>query len=121
MRLRAIQEKAPKMQETVFVLTCMWLTPDGLSQRDRTWGWFQTLEQAEESIFSNDADIYENGSYNAVVVEEMPCGTMSLANAEHWYSVKPKTRNDTGCIESYKVEKIDKPEGQRQVCNFGMG
>lgn len=112
------------MSETIFVLTVMYLHSTESEQfhaarRHRTWGWFPSLAQAELTVMSNDADIYEDGYYNIVVVEEMSWGSMAMAVAEHWYAAKPVVVDHQ--IQKYDVSKIDKPEAIAGIVHFGMG
>jgi hypothetical protein len=107
--------------ETIFVLTVMAFDGDKpVRGRSRTWGWFPTLAQAEQTVKTNDADIYENGYYNVVVVEEMAWGSLAMAKAEHWYSAVARL-DDERCVAGYTVTKIDKPAALQNTVSFGMG
>ena len=127
MKVVVVKEgKSPAKRETVFVLTVMWLdesgneSPSGGQRRCRTWGWFPTLELAEESVFANHADMYEDGYYNTVVIEEMRWGALAVSESERWYSAKPSLDGDDRIVK-YTVQATEKPKSQLGVCNFGMG
>ncbi len=94
---------------------------EGRVLHDRTWGWHPTLEEAVECIKKNDGDIYENGSYNYALVEEMPAGSLAICEQEHWFKVIPYREPGAHSVKSYQVEFCEKPEGFKGVVNFGMG
>lgn len=110
---------------TIFVLTCLFLGKEGgdptkvVYERTRTWGWYPTLARATQAAMNNETDMFEMGYYNAVVVEEFPCGTMEMAIAEHWFEVtyypaEPETYNPAG----YDVIPIAKPPALERTVGF---
>ena len=121
---------------TIFVLTCLFIqkatfieegglpdppppTPRVEIKRTRTWGWYPTLARATQAAMNNETDMFEMGYYNAVVVEEFPCGTMEMAIAEHWFEVgytraEPESYNPAG----YDVVPIAKPPGLEHLVGF---
>ncbi len=109
-------------RKTIFLLTVMHLDPSGDRHftRHRTWGWFPTFEQAETCVMENHTDIYEDGYYNTVVLEEMAWGPLALAKTEHWYSVTALLDKDRR-VSGYDVKKIEKPEALAGSVCFGMG
>jgi len=118
--------RACRETPNIFVLTVMWLDADGREpqgrdkRRERTWGWFPSLELAETTVTSKDGHIYEDGYYNVALIEEIPWGSLAIPRAEHWYSASMlKPESDERAL--YDVKKIDKPEAFRSVCSFGMG
>lgn len=110
---------------TIFVLTCLFLGKEGgdptkvVYERARTWGWYTKLDRAIQAAKDNETDMFEMGYYNAVVVEEFPCGTMEMAIAEHWFEVtyypaEPETYNPAG----YDVIPIAKPPALERTVGF---
>ena len=116
---------------TIFVLTCLYIakatpteegglpdsppaTPQVEIKRSRTWGWYPNLERATKAAMDNETDMYEMGYYNAVVVEEFPCGTLAMAIAEHWFEVDYDRESD----DPYTVTPIAKPPGLKQYMGF---
>ena len=92
---------------------------DGPVKRHRTWGWFPTFALAEKAVLENHGDMYEDGYYNAAVLEEFPWGPMALASKEHWYYAKAKHHKTR--LATYTVKPMDKPEALQGLVNFGMG
>lgn len=121
---------------TIFVLTCLFIqkatfieegglpdpppaTPRVEIKRTRTWGWYTKLDRAIQAAKDNETDMFEMGYYNAVVIEEYPCGTMELPVAEHWFEVtyypaEPETYNPAG----YDVIPIAKPPALERTVGF---
>lgn len=117
---------------TIFVLTCLFIqkatfieegglpdppppTPRVEIKRTRTWGWYPTLARATQAAMNNETDMFEMGYYNAVVVEEFPCGTMEMAIAEHWFEVDMCFPNHEN---PYEVTPIPKPPGLDHFVGF---
>jgi len=73
----------------------------------RLWGWFQTLKDAKEAVANNWSDMYEEGSYPEVVIEEVGEGLLSYETYEWWY----KWKNG-----GYKPWK--KPKSYRNIVGF---
>jgi len=77
----------------------------------RIVGWFDTYEEAEQTVIDNVGDIQEC-NFRFCVIEEIignrvyPCPPL----IEQWY------KWHEGC---YK--RIDKPERYKRVVNFGIG
>lgn len=121
------EDETHATRESVFVLTVMWLDgefkppSEPNKRRCRTWGWFPTLDLAEEAVRGNHADMYEDGYYNVAVLEEFPWGALAIARAEHWYAAVPHWATRSTSIDHYDVRKIDKPTALEQVVGFGMG
>jgi hypothetical protein len=57
--------------------------------RERTWGWYASLETAKQSVEENLADIYE-GEYDCALIEEIHEGVLYGAeiSKEWWYKWK---------------------------------
>jgi hypothetical protein len=54
--------------------------------RERTWGWYSTLDKAKEAVEKNYGDMYEN-DYNYAVIERTPEGILWGGDIpkEWWY------------------------------------
>jgi hypothetical protein len=92
-------------------------------KRERQWGYFLALADAEKCIEENWGDIYECGYYNYAVIEELPEGICPKAKLEKWYKAeykkdwwKPGYEKD-----SYSITKTNKPEFLEKVIGFSMG
>lgn len=111
-------------RDVIYLVTVFWLTPEAEKdepagesvEHSRTWGWFPTLAIADEAIRENDAGMFEDGYYNAAVIEEMAWGSIAMAEREHWYRVDYDRA--TG---AYAVAPRDKPAALAGVIGFGMG
>ena len=78
-------------------------------RRANCLGWFNSKEDATKAIDINDGDIYENGWYDYVMMEEFPIGIFPNAKSEVWFY-----------WSADKWECCDRPEKINSV-NFGMG
>jgi hypothetical protein len=85
------------------------------SLRYRTWGWYESFEDAETAVFENHTDIFECGYYDLAVIEEMPEGVMAFRENEWWYKAEYKLDNNTPV-----VTKCPKPEQLEGFVNFTM-
>jgi hypothetical protein len=105
---------------TIFVVTCMQLRNDPEEpwvvyiKSRRAWGWHPSLARATQAVMFNEMDIYESGSYNGVVIEEIPCGTLEIPIAEHWFAVD----YDPARENPYDVIPVAKPTGLQHVVGF---
>lgn len=115
-----IASPAP-VQATIFVLTCLFIgkdrgtmPPTPKVDRTRTWGWYPSFDLATQAAMDNDGDMYEMGYYNAVVIEEYPCGTMELPVAEHWFMVD----YDPSREYPYDVAPIAKRPALESIVSF---
>lgn len=109
--------------DTIFVLTCLSLQTEFDPLRklhpvthQRTWGWFKSLDMAQEAVRTGNL-LYECGSYNAVVIEEVQWGSMAMTVAEHWFQVDDLG----GSPRDYAVKPMPKPNALKDIVNFGMG
>lgn len=86
-------------------------------KRQRTWGYFDTFELAEEYVLNNYTDLFECGYYNLAVIEEMGPGICASATREWWYRAEYTGGGETW----HDIQKIEKPPYFEHVCNFGIG
>jgi hypothetical protein len=89
-------------------------------ERERSVGWFPTLLEAWNTVMRNDGDIYEMGHYNHCVIEEVDAGLYPACVKSWWFKWKDAIKIKTA---SYKAgyRPIKKPEGLKNIVNFGIG
>ncbi len=85
--------------------------------RTRTWVWFPTKEEAEQSVVL-DADFYfEAGTYDYAVIEEVrsyypgPHEQVSWWRAAYNYLAEPR----------HTVERCEAPEWAKHTVNWSLG
>lgn len=86
--------------------------------RKRCWGWFETFAAAEAAMLSNETGIFEDGYYDAGLIESAPAGILTQLE-EHWYVVRSSRREGARWLPV--VEPTEKPAGLRRTCNFLIG
>lgn len=88
----------------------------------RCWGWFETLEQAEEYLYKDYGDIHEGGTNTWAVIEKSESGICpSFYQSEtRWYQFIP---NEDGFhrFNGYTVQQIECPEQFKNVLGWGLG
>ena len=106
------------MQKTIFVITALKLDFNTEEIVDwRVWGWYSKLKSAQSAVKWNCMDIYEEGTYTHVVIEEMPERIGSTPTEEYWYSALYRDKDDLKPI----VYEIEKPEFLENTICFGIG
>lgn len=80
----------------------------------RRVGWYPKLEGATEAVKYNDLDIYEMGSYDHCLIEEVVNGLYPTCPKEWWFRWE-------GDIESGGYKPVSKPHGLENTVNFGIG
>lgn len=83
--------------------------------RTRTWGFFLSLDKAEEAILNNFYDIFEQGYYNYVIVEEIKEGILGKCKKIAWYKLKNKEKN------ILKIEKAKELSFLKRYIRFWAG
>lgn len=78
----------------------------------RNIGFFPTAEEAKIEVENNSCDMYEEGYYPFVVIEEYGPGIYYHPKQIQWYEWN---REKGGYVE------IDMPDRFKQTCNFGIG
>jgi len=99
----------------VYVITCFYvedksfledgrlITPKDFSRKVE-WGFFHEYSIAFEYVKENYTDLYENGYYNMVRIEERNPGITSFHLDKHyWFDVKHNPEED-----SYAIDFISK-------------
>lgn len=84
----------------------------------RCWGWFETLEQAEEYLYKDYGDIHEGGTNTWAVIEKSESGICpSFYQSEtRWYQF---VRNEAS--NGYTVQRIECPEEFENTLGWGLG
>lgn len=102
-------------KKPVYVVTCFYIEDksfleDGrlISPHDFTrrveWGFFHDYELAHEYVKKNYTDLYENGYYNMVRIEERHPGIANVHLDKHyWFDVNHNSQTD-----KYEVDFISK-------------
>ena len=100
-------------KQSIFVVTCFYIenkdflkNGNKISPRDFTrrveWGFFHEYETALNCVKENWTDLYENGYYNMVRLEERNPGITSFHLDKHyWFYVEFNSTED-----SYKIDFI---------------
>jgi len=98
-----------------------WNPPDhdDLSGDSTCWGYVSDFELAKKIVLENKSDIFENGSYNLAVIEEIGEGIPSTVDNETWFSAKPILGGRNHII-AYDVEEIDKPKRFTNIIGWSL-
>jgi len=80
--------------------------------RSRLVGCFPKLEEAQQCCTENWGDIYENGWYPYVVVEELEWGLYPDSIGKRWFY------NWLGTVDEGKFVKCEPPEGDDGICSY---
>lgn len=108
----------------IYIIT-LFKIESGIVRHERTLGWLENFEEAEECVLSNYGDMYEYGEYNVALIEKMPSGLYMKPREEFWYAVdkygeqyNPITQGFD--IPEYKVERCEKPGIFEKLGGFSM-
>lgn len=80
--------------------------------RLRCVGYFSKLEKAIDIVVSNFCDIYENGYYPYVVIENIPEGIYQYDEEGIWFEYSEVTK---------RYEKCQKPKDLKGSIGYGIG
>ena len=84
----------------------------GQAVNSRTFGWFQTQEEALRVVEIDSGFLFHECSYMYLVVEKVGSGYLSLTECEWWYKWN---------LIKKRWDKIEKPKCLTGVINFAMG
>jgi hypothetical protein len=110
------------MKNKIYTVTTLFFK-EGQFIRQRTPGWYTTLERAKECIEENWGDIYEHAYYNYALIEELGEGLYNIGGHfehEHWFKVTPREVPGENYLE-YDITETTKPEEYKGIINFSMG
>lgn len=82
----------------------------GHFERDRSWGWFKSLEEAVKAIKDSPDWFHEAGWYDHIVIEETFEG-VTFRHVEHWFKLSKRN----------KWISCRKPKGVSNICGWGLG
>jgi len=104
--------------EYIYVIV-LFKIQSGIVKQERAVGWFNSFEEAERYVLSNEGDMYEYGEYNVALIEKIHSG-FYMKPEETWYAVDASQEREIGVME-YKIEKCEKPGIFEKICGFSMG
>lgn len=61
----------------IFVVTVFGDVVDRHPRRQRTWGWYEKLKDAQRAVLENHTDMYETLYYDVAVIEEVQEGILA--------------------------------------------
>lgn len=101
----------------MFFITCFYkIALDDFGYFDggheRTFGFKETLEEAEYALNNNSCDMNECGYYNYAVVEEIHPGIHPIARQEIWFKWDS---------EKEGFFRMEKPEETVDFINYALG
>jgi hypothetical protein len=103
------------------IFTATALTP-GKPTRWRTWGWWDTFEEADGYVMKGDPLFFEDGTYTHAVIEKVTSGFLPYCDERWWYRAEiPAGGVSHENPAPLKVERIDTPESEAHVVNYAMG
>lgn len=79
-------------------------------ERSRCVGYFNSYEEAEDVVRGNYGDLYEQGYYDYVVIENIPEGL-------YQYDLEPVFFK----WDSEVFKKCNRPEGLENICGLSLG
>ena len=78
----------------------------------RTVGYLESFDEAEQIIINNGYDLYEDGYYPYVIIENIQPGIYQICENPLFYKFNKETK---------KYEKIDFPEELQMFRGFTIG
>jgi len=82
--------------------------------RKRTWGWFDSLKNAQKAVSADGNFILENMYFPEVVIEKIANGFLFDIPKEWWYKWQ-------GTEKKGKYKPWKKPKQYKNVIGFSMG
>lgn len=78
---------APEKRPFIFTITSIDVQDPNRHPHARCWGWFETLEQAEEYLYKDYGDIHEGGTNKFAVIEKCESGICpsTYKSEDRWY------------------------------------
>lgn len=105
----------------IFTITVLKMTENNTDiKRQRTWGYAETLEEAQTWVLENACDMFEDGYYQHAVIEKFGPSPLAHPEQENWYFAAYEKDSD-GEVVGPLVEPIAKPESLKNTCSFAMG
>jgi len=76
----------------------------------RTWGWYPSIIQARAAVRKSSKFIHEMGFYQFCLIERVPSGICTNAQAMEWFLLKGE-----------RYVRTARPKWALQICNWSMG
>jgi len=112
---------SPETRPFIFTITSIQVLGPDRHPSSRCWGWFETLEQAEEYLVSDYGDIHEGGTNNLAVIEKSESGICPSFYGEErrWYRFVRV--EDFVLANKWTVTRIEQPDEYRGIYGWGLG
>ena len=103
-------------REKIYTVTVLRITDSHWKGSQRTWGWFPSLKEAQQSVGEAMEHYFEDGYYEYLVIEEYTAGALAFSYQEWWYAY-------LHCLNSGKetAVPIEKPKCFENIVHFAMG
>lgn len=88
--------------------------------RQRTWGYYVTFEEAEKSIVNNWGDMFENNYYDMALIEKVPEGICICSEMIQWFKATFMP-HVPGLYREPDVQRCDAPAWCASTVNWSMG
>jgi hypothetical protein len=86
----------------------------------RCVGWLESCADAFAEVRNNAGDIYEEGHYRYVVIEQVNPGIYTFPREEFWFEWREKRVDGRVISPGYTILE-EKPNRFKQVVCFSMG
>jgi hypothetical protein len=107
------------MDEFIFTITAL---VEGSTNGKRTWGWYPTFEQAEKHVLQGDDTLLESGTFDYLMIEEVPVGAFTICERQWWYKADCHRWEENGHPTfDYTVIACPCPKWAKNITNFSMG
>lgn len=105
---------------SIFTITALTDAPWGSPKR--TWGWYPTFKEAEAHVLKGDDCLLESGTYDFLMIEEVPVGAFTLCENRWWYKADCIRWTENGHpMFDYKITPVPCPKWAESIANFSMG
>lgn len=94
--------------------------PGHFPERDRTWGFYFTFEEAEQAVLGNYTDLFEMNYYDGAVIEAFQNGVGNVGDIKAWYRAvyNDPTSNDPVVT---RLPEGELPVWAKQMANITLG
>lgn len=111
---------APDKRPFIYTVTSIDVQDPKQFPKSRCWGWFESLEQAEEYLYKDYGDIHEGGTNKFAVIEKCESGICpsTYKSEDRWYRFILVEGQDF----KYTVERLEsQPEELGGCIGWGLG
>lgn len=109
---------------SIFTITAMVNRSSKGPGDKRTWGWYPTFEEAESHVLKGDDTLLESGTFDLLMIEEVPVGAFTICERQWWYKADYRQWFENGYdnfVGVYEVTPCPVPKWAKGVTNFSMG